>query len=215
MRYPQAPWTLKGFAFQTVHLIDLAKASPFVPPELEIVKATPSKTIGGVYLSQYSSGSNLQYNELIVVAALVKRGNQIGAWVSHIYVDNLESIAGGREIWGLPKEFAEFHWQTGEQGRVVVRQQDQVLCSLSANWRLSLWRQRIAFPSYSQLAENFLLFNAGADANFGLVGARLEVPDSSPFAKLIDSPPVLVVSADSLELVVNAPKAVGQKATSV
>ena len=207
MSYPQAPWTLRGFAFQTLHLIDLAKASPFIPPELTIVTVSPSKTLGGVYLSNYGAGSSLEYSELIVVAGLVKRGQTIGAWVSHIYVDNPDSVAGGREIWGMPKELATFDWQTGAQ-RVVVRQDNQVLCALSSSGRVSLWRQSIAFPAYSLLNSNFARFNATALANFGLITAKLEVPGTSPFARVIDTPPTIAASADALELKVDAPKVV-------
>lgn len=204
MSYPQAPWTLKGFAFQTLHLVDIAIASPFIPPGLAIVSAAPGKTLGGVYLSQYGAGSSLDYNELIVVAGVVKRGSTIGAWVSHIYVDNPDSVAGGREIWGMPKELATFDWQAGAR-QVIVHQENQVLCSLSSSWRVSLLRQAIAFPVYSVLNANFLLFGATASANFGLIGAKLEIPDTSPFGRLIDTPPLSAFSADSLELRVDAP----------
>lgn len=208
MSYPQAPWTLKGFAFQTLHLIDLAKASPFISPALEIVLVAPGKTLGGVYLSNYGAGSSLEYSELIVVAGLVKREQTIGAWVSHIYVDNPDSVAGGQEIWGMPKELAAFDWQTGAQ-QVIVQQENQVLCSLRASSRVSLWRQAIAFPAYSLLNSNFVRFNATALANFGLISAKLEVPGASPFARVIDTPPTIAASADALELKVDAPRVVG------
>lgn len=214
MSYPQAPWTLKGFAFQTLHLIDIATASPFIPPELEIVSAAPGKTLGGVYLAQYEAGSSLEYNELIVVAGVVRREQTIGAWVSHIYVDNPDSVAGGREIWGMPKELATFDWQSGTR-QVVVQQDDRVLCSLSSSWRVSLLRQTIAFPVYSLLNSNFLRFNATASANFGLIGARLDVPEVSPFGRLIDTMPISAFSADSLDLRVDAPRVVAQKVSGM
>ncbi len=207
MSHPQAPWSLKGFAFQTLHLIDIATASPFIPPALAIVSAAPGKTLGGIYLASYGSGSSLEYNELIVIAGVVKRGQAIGAWVSHIYVDNPDSVAGGREIWGMPKELATFDWQAGAR-RVVVQQDNRVLCSLSSSWRVSLSRQAIAFPAYSLLNSNFLLFNARASANFGLIGATLEVPEGSPFKQLIKAMPISAFSADSLELRVDAPRVV-------
>lgn len=213
MSYPQAPWTLKGFAYQTLHLIDITAASPFIPPELAIVAAAPGKTLGGVYLAQYEDGSSLTYNELIVVAGVVRRQQTIGAWVSHIYVDNPDSVAGGREIWGMPKELATFDWQMGGR-QVVVHQDDRVLCSLSSSWRVSLLRQTIAFPVYSLLNSNFLLFGGTASANFGLVGVKLEVPDPSPFKRLLDTMPISAFSADSLELRVDAPTVVAQKVSA-
>jgi len=208
MGYPQAPWTLKGYAFLSLHLVEIAKASPFIPVELAIVSTIPGKTLGGVYLSQYTNGSDLTYNELIVVAGLVSWRGTIGSWVSHIYVDNPDSVAGGREVWGLPKEMADFRWESGESGSVTVRQGDQLLCSWRSTGRFSLLRQQFSFPSFSQQNGSFLLFNSTAQANFGLVSASLDIPQSSPFGRLIDSPPVMAVSADSLDLKVDAPRIV-------
>jgi len=55
----------------------------------------------------------LEYSELIVIAFVAI--GAFGGWVSHTWTT--DSIAGGREIWGPPKEMAEF---TG--GERVVRQ---------------------------------------------------------------------------------------------
>src|SRR5688572_23194128 len=128
MTYPSAPWTLKGFAVQTLQLVDTARARSFVPPDLDIVSVLPGKTLGVVYLASYGPESVLSYNELIVVPALTRYGKNVGFWISHIYVDHPDSMAGGREIWGLPKELAQFTWQMGEQNHVLVRQGEQVLC---------------------------------------------------------------------------------------
>lgn len=72
MTYPPAPWTLKGFAMQTLQLIDSAQARVFVPPELQIVCVLPGKTLGVMYVASYGPESVLTYNELIVVPALTR-----------------------------------------------------------------------------------------------------------------------------------------------
>ena len=77
MNYPQPPWNLKGHAIQTLNLLDINQVRPVIPPELEIVAVLPGKTLGGIYLSAYKSGSLLQYNELIVVAGLTRYQNYI------------------------------------------------------------------------------------------------------------------------------------------
>ena len=56
MTYPSAPWRLKGFAVQTLHLVDSAQARSFVPPELDIVSVLPGKTLGVMYLASYEPG---------------------------------------------------------------------------------------------------------------------------------------------------------------
>ncbi len=123
--YPQyTPWTLKGYAISTVHLVDVDKVRSLIPSELNIISVLPGKTLSVVYLSYYGSGSVLEYSELIVAPALVSYQAKFGGWVSHIYVDNPDSVAGGREIWGLPKEMAEFTWEDNK--RVTVRQDKKI-----------------------------------------------------------------------------------------
>ena len=139
MPYPPAPWTLQGYALQTLQLIDIERVRPLIPPEFDIVSVLPGKTLGGVYLSSYGSGSVLEYSELIVNAAIVHYSGKSGGWVSHLYVDSADSVAGGREIWGLPKELAEFTWEKGSrtvsgyENSVIVRHGEQTLCRLSYN----------------------------------------------------------------------------------
>ncbi len=36
MPYPQPPWTLKGYAIQTLHLVNIDQVRPLIPLELEI-----------------------------------------------------------------------------------------------------------------------------------------------------------------------------------
>jgi hypothetical protein len=70
---------------------------------------------GGAMLANYAGGT-LAYHELIVFRP--------GLVVSEIYVDSPESMRGGREIWKLPKELAEF---TYSRSFVEVRQGGRTL----------------------------------------------------------------------------------------
>ncbi len=212
MPYPSAPWKLQGYAFVALQLIDIDLVRPLIPSELEIVSVWPGKTIGGVYLSTYESGSVLEYNELIVVAGFVSHRGKFGGWVSHIYVDNLDSVAGGREIWGLPKELAEFSW---EQKCVTVRQSNQLLCSLNYNRQDFGWRQQLAASAFGVLGSDLLLFKSDFESQFGIVSAKLAVPAESPFANLNLGQPLLTVHCDRLSLTVAAPEVVGQIADSM
>ncbi len=184
MAYPPAPWTLMGHALQTLQLVDTKRARPFVPSELKIVSVLPGKTLGGVFLASYGPGSVLEYNELIVAAALTRNAGRSGFWISHIYVDDVDSVAGGREIWGLPKDLAQFIWELGEQGQALVRHEDRLLCLLRYGHERALWRQRLMMPSFS-IRGSDLLFSKGAiNARLSVARGRLEVPAESPFATL-------------------------------
>lgn len=211
MAYPSAPWELKGYALQTVHLIDIDKARSFVPPDLEIVSVWPGKTVGGIYLSAYGSGSVLEYNEAIVVPALVSYDQKWGAWISHIYVDNEDSVAGGRDIWGLPKETAEFSWETGAPMGIRVSQGDRLLCSLTYTQPDFTLPMPLSGPVFSILESDFLLFQGDFKSRLGLISGNLEIATNSPFASLNLEQPLLTIYGDDLHLIATAPEVIGQQ----
>lgn len=209
MAYPPAPWTVQGYAILTLHLVSIDRVRPLIPAELEIISVWPGKTIGSVYLSNYGSGSVLEYNELIVAPALVRYQGKIGGWISHIYVDNADSVAGGREIWGLPKELAEFTWEQGE--RVTVRQGNQKLCSLNYKRQSLAWRQWFSVSGFSAMGSDLLIFPAEFASLLGLISSQLEVPTESPFAGIGLGQPFLTVRCEQMQLKVSAPKVVGKR----
>ena len=210
MPYPQAPWTLQGYAIQTLHLVNIDQVRPLIPLELEIMSVWPGKTLASVYLSHYGSGSVLEYSELIVVPAVVNYQRKIGGWVSHIYVDNADSVAGGREIWGLPKELAKFTWQQGNH--VTVYQENRKLCSLKYNQQSLAWRQWLSASAFSAKGADLLIFPAEVESVLGLIGSKLEIPAESPFSAIGLGQPWLTVRCEQMSLRVDAPKLVGQMA---
>ncbi|WP_036485474.1 acetoacetate decarboxylase family protein [Myxosarcina sp. GI1] len=214
MNYPSPPWKLKGSAIQSLNLIDVDKARLHIPPELDIISILPGKTLGGIYISAYKTGSVLQYNELIVVAGLTRHGNKIGAWISHIYVDSETSVAGGREIWGLPKEMAEFTW---ERNRVEVKQGDRLLCSVKyqpswfnlAPW----WQPQFIAMAFGGLKTNLLLFVNQFSADIALLSGEASIPQNSPFASLNLDRTLFTFKLDRLNLNTGVPKIAGTKST--
>jgi hypothetical protein len=209
MSYPQAPWSLQGYAILTLHLVNIEKVRPLIPAELDIISVWPGKTLASLYLSNYQRGSVLEYSELIVAPAMVSYGGKIGGWISHIYVDNPDSVAGGREIWGLPKELAEFTWEQGKGVRVTQR--NRQLCSLNYNSQSWKWRQGLALSSFSVMDNNLLTFTADFNSRLGFITSQLEVPTESAFSQIGLEQPFLSLDSEQLNLRVDAPKVVGQR----
>lgn len=207
MPYPQAPWILKGYAIQTLHLVNIDLVRPLIPLELEIISVWPDKTLASVYLSNYGSGSALEYSELIIAPALVNYQRKIGGWISHIYVDNADSVAGGREIWGLPKEIAEFTWEEGEH--VTVHQGNQKLCSFKYNRQSLAWRQELSASCFSVKGADLLIFPTKFESVLGLIGSNLKIPTESPFSGIGLGQPWLTVRCEQMSLRVAAPKVMG------
>jgi hypothetical protein len=88
-----------------------------------------------MYCARYGPGSSLSYSEFAVAPALAEARGRVGFWISHIYVDNTLSIAGGREIWKLPKQPATFTWNS-ESREVVVAEGSLTLCRVSWDPRM-------------------------------------------------------------------------------
>jgi hypothetical protein len=212
MTYPPPPWNLKGYAVQTLQLVNIEQASKFIPSELEIVSLLPGKTLGSIYISSYESGSLLKYNELIVVPGFVRYQGKIGAWISHIYVDNQYSVAGGRKIWGLPKEMAEFSWNNGN---VRVNQNNRELCSLHYQKGLfnlsTWWQQQLNANSFGGLASELVFFENQFKTQVGLLQGKLAIPQDSPFVSLNLEQPLFTLNLQKLELITGVPKVVGEK----
>lgn len=183
MEYPQAHWRLEGRAVCLLQLLDVSRVASSVPSELSIVSLFPGKTLGGIYLAEYGARSVLAYHELIVISALIRYGHKLGAWISHIYVDDPRSVAGGREIWGLPKQLAEFTWDE-PLGPVVVRQGEQHLCTLRSTRQLPLVRLPVFVPALSRKGEDLVWFRGTGTARPALIRGELDVPSTSPFSFL-------------------------------
>ncbi len=206
MTYPPSPWQLQGQAFVTLQPIAAPQAQPLVPQGLELVQVWPDKTLGGLYLARYESGSTLQYHELIVVGGLVRRGLQFGPWVSHIYVDNVDSLAGGREIWGLPKELATFDWQLPQ---IQVRQGNTVLCTFTSEWESWSLPQQFTGTGFGCRDRHLISFSANLRGQLAWSRARISIPQASPFRWLEVDRPWLNIGVKGLQLVVNVPQEIG------
>lgn len=208
MSYPAAPWHLQGFALQTLHLLDVERVRSLIPAELKILSVFPGKTVGGLFVASYQGDSTLIYNELIVVNALVQRAGKIGAWVSHIFVDNPDSVAGGREIWGLPKQMAQFDWDLSSTPSVKVKQGDHLLCTLQTKWQIPGWQQPVTVPAFSLLHSHLLQFEGEGKVKLNLAGVDLAIPPESTFAELEMGQPWIGLYSNPIYLVANVPSVV-------
>jgi acetoacetate decarboxylase len=158
------------------------RARAWVPPELALVPVLPGRTLGGLYYAAYGAGSSLQYNELIVIAGLVRHRLRIGGWISHIYVDESRSIAAGREIWSLPKERALF--SGSYDSGLTVSQGSEVLCRLHGERPSHRLPIPLLAPVISKGKGKLHWFRGAGTALCSIGKGAIEVPDESPFADL-------------------------------
>lgn len=161
-------------------------------------------TLGGILLARYGEGATLEYHELIVFSGLATAGARAGFVVSHIYVDSTASLRGGREIWGLPKELAEFGWARRE---VVVEQAGRLLVRARMRRRPGRLAVPLVAPALGERGGRALLATgSGVLRRAAPVLAALEVPAASPFAGLGLGGMRSGVAGERLDLLFPAPK---------
>jgi hypothetical protein len=107
--YPPEPWHLRGQMYLSVFLIPRGKL-PRLPPVLD--QAVRPITVGGrvavgAAWVRYEPGGVLHYQELLSAVLVHERGRPRVS-ITDIWVDSVASREGGRNLWGIPKEMAEF-----------------------------------------------------------------------------------------------------------
>ncbi|MFD5637525.1 acetoacetate decarboxylase family protein [Streptomyces sp. NPDC127077] len=104
-RYPEEPWHLAGRMYLSLWLVP-ARELPQVADGTRPVTIAGRGAVGAAWVV-YENDSVLHYNELLR-AVLVRDGRRPRVCITDIWVDSPASMAGGRELWGIPKELADF-----------------------------------------------------------------------------------------------------------
>lgn len=106
MIYPPEPWYLGGSLLASAFLVDGAHFRGTLPAGRHPLRIG-SKIIVAVASASYVPGGALAYEELLVAVPTWGRGG-LRVTIPQIWVDSPESKSGGRELWGIPKELADF-----------------------------------------------------------------------------------------------------------
>ncbi|WP_313025993.1 acetoacetate decarboxylase family protein [Pseudomonas lopnurensis] len=101
--YPEAPWHLTGSACVSAWRVPMRELPP-APKGLAYATLGDSALVLSIWAA-YLPGGTLAYNELAVVAAVRRHGMLAPAGtVTHVWVDDERSAAGGRRLWSIPKQ---------------------------------------------------------------------------------------------------------------
>jgi hypothetical protein len=99
------------------------------------------RAVVGTAWVDYEPGSVLEYHELMV-AVLVHDGWRIRPSVTSIWVDSAASRTGGRQLWGVPKDLADF--AIDETSVVMTTGAVRVAATTSLGGSLGRWPVRFA-----------------------------------------------------------------------
>jgi hypothetical protein len=126
--YPEPPWILEGQWLWSVHPVRRSLAGAHLPAPLKPLWLPGGRTLGWSLIGQYGPGSTISYQEA-ACGLVLRLGLRPAIWMCGLVVDNQHSLAGGRNIWHLPKEMAEIIWPTPSRDRASAAQQGQLLLS--------------------------------------------------------------------------------------
>ncbi|MGN6781476.1 MAG: acetoacetate decarboxylase family protein [Marmoricola sp.] len=109
--YPPEPWDLSGSGQITVWGV-AASDLPALPSGVRPATLA-GRAVACTAFVDYGEGSMLAYHELLA-AVVVREGRGLALCITDIWVDSPASRAGGRELWGIPKELADFSMSPGQ-----------------------------------------------------------------------------------------------------
>ena len=130
LTYPDAPWPMVGSLwvslFRLKHGVD---------------ELRPAGFYGAAFVS-YEEGSPLTYSELLVARPIRTGGRTRPVSITDIWVDSPASVAGGRELWAIPKDLADFTLESSYRGPLTTTQ-----------WSASRERRPIASARFTDLSK--------------------------------------------------------------
>ena len=191
--FPPEPWDLHGHAHVGVWLLprDLAPA-PHSAATRPITLF--GRTIVAAAFFRYDSPSPLTYDE-IMSTVLVRHGLRPRVSITHIWVDSEASRAGGRALWAIPKEMAQFDrtdhhaYEAAGIGSLRVRPGRRL------PWRVPL-RFRIAQDRDGTL----LTSPVSGRVRLGFATGRWSFDPVGPLGFLAEHRPVLTLSINPFRL---------------
>lgn len=108
--YPPEPWDLHGHAYVGVWLLPAGLAPPPPSPRTPAIRVFGRVVVAAAFF-RYDEPSPLTYDE-IMTTVLVREGWRPRVAITHIWVDSEASRDGGRALWAIPKDLAEFDRST-------------------------------------------------------------------------------------------------------
>ncbi len=124
--YPAAPWRMRGSLWLTLLRLKTA-----------VDDLRPAGVYGAAFVD-YQEGP-LTYSELLIARPVsTDRGRRVS--ITDIWVDSPASVAGGRELWAIPKGLCDFSHYESHRGPVS-----------STEWSASFGSDRIASANFTDI----------------------------------------------------------------
>ncbi|MEU4743314.1 acetoacetate decarboxylase family protein [Actinosynnema sp. NPDC023658] len=190
--FPPEPWVLHGRACVSAWLVP-ATALPPLP--VRPVTVAGRALVGTAFVDYRPPG--LAYHE-VLAAVLVRRGFRIGVSIARIWVDSPVSLAGGRALWGIPKEVADFEW--GDDLAASARDSQGPIASVRVRASRFGVRLPVAVSTWQAFGDGLARTPLRATGRVSPARAAWDIAPDGPLAWLLPHRPLLGVAVDRLRM---------------
>ncbi len=193
-QYPAEPWDLHGHSYIGVWLLP-RDCTPVPHSPATHAIAIFGRTVVCAAFFVYEEPSPLTYNE-IMTTVLVREGWRLRVSITHIWVDSAASRDGGRALWAIPKDLANFdvapHSSYAAQG----------IGSLAVSRMRRLpWAVPVGFRIAQDREGSLLVSPVRGRIRIGRVRARWAFPADGPIGFLAGRKPLLTLAAKPFHLI--------------
>ncbi|MFD5813411.1 acetoacetate decarboxylase family protein [Streptomyces sp. NPDC127038] len=196
--YPEEPWRLAGQMYVSLWLVPVRELPP-VAAGTRPVTVAGRGAVGAAWVV-YENDSVLHYNELLR-AVLVRDGRRPRVCVTDIWVDSAASMAGGRELWGIPKEMADIDIDRTAGVRAGAATEKDVLATAAFEpGRRIPGRWPLAYRVVQNLDGGLKTSSVRSRSALRLARAQWIAQESSPLGELSRRRPLLSLALNDFAI---------------
>lgn len=186
--YPPEPWDLHGHAYVGTWLVPRAHLPAPHSPATQPITLFGRGIVGAAFFV-YEQPSPLAYHE-VMATVLVRDRWRIRVSITHIWVDSAASRDGGRDLWSIPKQLADFEvtahatYVAQGIGSLVVGRTRRLPRALPAGFRIAQDRDG-----------RLLVSRVTGRMRFGATAGRWSFGEDGPLGFLHGRRPLTTVAA--------------------
>jgi hypothetical protein len=193
--YPSPPWRLHGTVQAALWRVPRATLPGPLPHGARPLGWGGSALLATVR-AEWQPGGDLAYGEL-VVAVPVRLGRRIGVTITAAWVDSPAALAGGRELWAIPKRPGRFGTA---DGRTTLTDADGPVAAFTDRPGRSLpLHLPVPLLVLQPDGSSVRITRAAASGRPRLGGPGWEFPPDGPLALLAGKRPLLALTLADAE----------------
>ncbi|SOD71719.1 acetoacetate decarboxylase [Jatrophihabitans sp. GAS493] len=214
--YPAEPWHLVGQLHASVFLVPLAEVqealtdapSRGLPPGVHLVRLGGRCVVATAWVD-YQPGGVLHYRELMSTL-LVRSRWRLLPTITHIWVDSEQSRDGGKALWGIPKQLADFDFSddSAEPAPAPARGRDFTAADESGAIAAGTIRPRrrlpvrvpVRFRVVQRLHGRAKVTPVRSRAGLGVAAATFTANPAGPLAFLAGRRPILTLTMHDFDM---------------